>query len=506
MDCKRIRVLILEDEAAHAEAIRRALEPEELHFDTQIVGSLLEFRKSAAVNPPDIALMDMVLPDGNAIELLNSPAQTINFPKLILTSHGNELAAVAAMKAGALDYIVKSPEVFADMPRIISSALTQWQLLLKNQQAEITIAEQNTRLLSIINSPRDILIYSLDRNYGYTAFNENHRKAMKHIWQADIGIGMNILKCMTIPEIRDAVKSSVDRALRGEHFQQEQYLKNIDIWLESDWNPVRDNNGSVTGVTNFTRDITDHKQSEAKTIEMESLKRVNQARSVLLSNVSHELRTPLASIKGNIDSLMETDVKWSKKQQLDFLQSANVEVDRLTFLIHDLLMMSKLDSGTMVLQRVSCDITDILDSVKGVLLRIAANHKLDIRLSAELPPILAEKIRIAQVITNLVENACKFSPEGSQIIIEAKLNGSNVTISVKDSGVGMSSEVIGNLFSRFYQVQQSVSGKNKGIGLGLTICKGIVEAHGGKIWVESQLGKGSIFSFSIPFSAGNLQI
>jgi two-component system sensor histidine kinase KdpD len=262
--------------------------------------------------------------------------------------------------------------------------------------------------------------------------------------------------------------------------------------------PVIDKAGKVIYLDGILEDISENIKTEARLVEIKTLKQLNISRADLLSNVSHELRTPLASIKGFIETLMEPDVKWSKKQQLDFLQSAVVEVDRLTFLIHDLLMMSKLDSGTMVLEKKSYGLCDILESVQAVLLRIAVNHKLEIKVSQDLPPIIADKIRIAQVLTNLVENACKFSPEGRLIVVEAKPAKSNVVISVKDSGVGMTLEVITNLFNRFYQAQQAVSGKTKGTGLGLAICKGIVEAHSGKIWVESQPGKGSKFSFSIP--------
>ena len=120
MNRKQIRVLLLEDEAAHAEAIRRGLESSDGAFKLQIVGTIKKYREQVAANPPDIALLDMVLPDGNGIDLLASPPESNAFPMLILTSHGNEKAAVDALKAGALDYIVKSPETFAEMSAYFS--------------------------------------------------------------------------------------------------------------------------------------------------------------------------------------------------------------------------------------------------------------------------------------------------------------------------------------------------------------------------------------------------
>ena len=262
--------------------------------------------------------------------------------------------------------------------------------------------------------------------------------------------------------------------------------------------PVRDKTGKVTFLDGILEDLTESKMAGDRLVEIKTLKQLNISRADLLSNVSHELRTPLSSIKGFIETLMEPDVKWRKNQVMEFLQAANVEVDRLTFLIQDLLTASKLDSGTIVLQRKGVSLDDVLESVQAVLLKITANHQLKTRLAPGLPLLFAEKIRIAQVLTNLVENACKFSPEGSPIVIAAKPVNDGITISVKDSGTGMSTEVIGNLFNRFYQAQQKADGKHRGTGLGLVICKGIVEAHGGKIWVRSRPGKGSNFSFSVP--------
>ncbi len=262
--------------------------------------------------------------------------------------------------------------------------------------------------------------------------------------------------------------------------------------------PLKDEAGHIVGLLGTIQDITERKQSEARALETETLKQLNKAKSELLANVSHELRTPLASIKGFVETLIEPDVKWSKKEQLDFLQSANQEADHLTFLIRDLLDMSRIDSGKMVLDKRYCQVNEVMDSVRSVISIITKKHNLQVNLYPDLPAVKVDKARIAQVITNLAENATKFSPEGSLINIEARADKDNLIISVRDEGEGISEEAMKNLFDRFYQAERVVSGKTRGTGLGLAICKGIVEAHRGKIWVESQSGKGSIFSFSIP--------
>jgi PAS domain S-box-containing protein len=255
------------------------------------------------------------------------------------------------------------------------------------------------------------------------------------------------------------------------------------------------------GENNFQsvyQDITESKQAAARALEIQALQRINQAKSELLANVSHELRTPLASIKGFIETLIETDVKWSQEQQLDFLSLADREADRLTFLIRDLLDMSRIDSGKMILDKRTWLVSEILDSAGSVLSAITTKHKLEIASLPDLPPFQADKVRIGQVLTNLVENATKFSAAGNSIRIEVKGDDNSIVFSVEDQGEGMSQEILNNLFNRFYQAERVVSGKTRGTGLGLAICKGIVEAHRGKIWVESEEGKGSKFSFSIP--------
>jgi PAS domain S-box-containing protein len=269
------------------------------------------------------------------------------------------------------------------------------------------------------------------------------------------------------------------------------------IWVEIK-NSLTVNKQGETVILGVSRDITERKAAEARILETETLKKIDMAKNALLTNVSHELRTPLASIKGFIETLIEPDVKWSKEQQLDFLQSANKEADHLTFLIRDLLDMSRIDSGKMVLDKRLYQPQEILESAGPVLDVIAARHDLKIEMPTDLPPLQADKARLSQVIINLVENATKFSAEGSDITIKVEKIVDNLVISVKDRGEGIPLELQGNLFNRFFQVERVVSGKTRGNGLGLAICKGIVEAHGGKIWAASEPGKGSIFSFSIP--------
>jgi PAS domain S-box-containing protein len=168
MDKKQIQVLLLEDEAAHAEAIRRGLESADGALKVHIVGSLKEFRDYIAVNTPDIALLDMVLPDGNGIDLLGSAPESNSFPMLILTSHGNEKAAVDALKAGALDYIVKSAETFTQMPRILDRNLSRWTLIQERKKAEEALQQSEITLHNFLdNSVMGVRIRNEDGHILY---------------------------------------------------------------------------------------------------------------------------------------------------------------------------------------------------------------------------------------------------------------------------------------------------------------------------------------------------
>jgi PAS domain S-box-containing protein len=266
---------------------------------------------------------------------------------------------------------------------------------------------------------------------------------------------------------------------------------------------LKDAAGSPAGFIVTVRDITERKQAEDKARELRVLREVDHLRSELMANVSHELRTPLASIKGFTTTLLRSDVKWSEEEQRDYLQTINRETDRLTRLISDLLDMSRIDAGALKLEKGVCSLQQIVDAASSRLTTLTGHHQLSIALPADLPEVHADELRIGQVLTNLTENATKFSPEGSEILISAEPAGDQVIVSVTDHGQGIASELMGKLFDRFYQAQRIADGHKGGTGLGLTICKGIVEAHGGRIWVESKLGEGSKFSFTLPAARGD---
>jgi len=247
-------------------------------------------------------------------------------------------------------------------------------------------------------------------------------------------------------------------------------------------------------------DLTERKQAEEKFREMETLKEINRLRAELLANVSHELKTPLTSIKGSLYTLLREDVRWSKAERREFLGIMDNETERLIRLINDLLDMSRLEAGAVKLKRDYHPVSDVLHISVTDLKKTFGQHRLSIDCAPDLPPVCIDLKSVIQVLTNLVDNAAKYSPEGSEIIIAAQLADEGIIVSVTDRGEGIAAEDLPRVFDRFYQAESIVAGRKRGTGLGLSICKGIVAAHGGRIWCESKLGKGSKFSFTLPLS------
>ena len=173
------------------------------------------------------------------------------------------------------------------------------------------------------------------------------------------------------------------------------------------------------------------------------------------------------------------------------------ETDYLTRLVGNLLDMSRLETGAMILEKDWYQISEIVEWAEKSLNMVTKDHKLCIQIPSDLPDICIDRIRIGQVLINLCENAARYSNPGCQIIVDAYQSDGSIIISVIDEGEGISPEHLERVFERFYRIN-SKSHFNSGIGLGLPICRGIVEAHGGEIRVESEIGQGSRFSISLP--------
>ncbi|MFC1967611.1 PAS domain S-box protein [Chloroflexota bacterium] len=248
-------------------------------------------------------------------------------------------------------------------------------------------------------------------------------------------------------------------------------------------------------------DTTERKQVEKKIIEYEEL---NKLKTDLLSTVSHELRTPLATIKGYSTMLLDYDGKLEAGEKRENLEAIDRATDRLIELVERLLDMSRMDAGLLKLDKSPADIMELIKSVvtEGRLRFprhdiVAANNN-----NGNLSRVSVDARRMRQVLDNLIDNACKYSEEATQVVVAATRTNSQLVIGITDSGIGIAENEVDRVFDRMYRIEQRLSVRYGGMGLGLAICRGLVEAHGGRIWMVSEEGKGSTCSFSLPLQEG----
>ena len=232
--------------------------------------------------------------------------------------------------------------------------------------------------------------------------------------------------------------------------------------------------------------------------EVRALQEADRLRSQFISSVSHELRTPLTLIKGYSTSLLRQDVSWDIETQQEFLQIIDEKTDELRDLIDKLLQSAKLEAGALKLEKEPLLIPRLAQRVVEDIALRAKKHKFTLEFIPSFPVLEADVRCIEQVLRNLMENAIKYSPGGGKIVIAGKVSDSKIVVSVSDDGVGIPTEHQDKVFERFYRVDSPLAHSTPGSGLGLSITKGHVEAHGGEVWLESTVGKGSKFYFSLP--------
>jgi two-component system sensor histidine kinase KdpD len=222
-------------------------------------------------------------------------------------------------------------------------------------------------------------------------------------------------------------------------------------------------------------------------------------KATLLSSVSHDLRTPLSVIKGAVTSLLDDTVAWQPEARRELLADIDDQSDRLNRLVGNLLDMSRIESGAPHPPRSPQDIGALIEDVAERMRRQVGAHPLEVDLPADLPPARANYTQIDQVLTNLIENAARYTPEGAPIAVRAFAEGDSLTVEVRDHGPGIPEGMLARIFEKFVRAV-GPERHASGAGLGLAICKGIVEAHGGRIWAENLPG-GARFSFTLPLES-----
>jgi PAS domain S-box-containing protein len=224
----------------------------------------------------------------------------------------------------------------------------------------------------------------------------------------------------------------------------------------------------------------------------------NEIKTEFLAMISHELRTPLTSIIGFTTTLLADDVDWEPSEQRDFIKTIQLEADRLQELIDHLLDLSRLEAGMLPIVLEPHYLHEVIEDALPQFKILTNGQKIILHLPANLPPVNVDPKRLAQVFVNLVRNASTYAPQGTEIGISAHLQGDFVQISVSDQGPGISPADRKKVFKAFLRGQNAENSPGKGAGLGLAICKGLIEAHGGRIWIKKKSSLGATICFTVP--------
>lgn len=339
-----------------------------------------------------------------------------------------------------------------------------------------TISEDRARLATILDNMADGVIMTdiegnilLANRAARTLFETKNKNAINRRI-------MEVVRDHEIDEIlKLCLKTARTQATQYESGTSKRYLRVIAI-------PIADD--KLSSVLLLFQDLTE-------------LRNLQTTRRELIGNISHEFRTPLAGIKAMVETMRSGAVE-DKEAASDFLSRIDGEVDRLTQMVVELTELSRIETGKADLRLEAVNLNQLVEEVVTQLNPQAERHQVSIQkeLASDLPPVHADRARIHQVIANLVHNAIKFTDTGGRITVTSRVHDKAVTVDISDTGIGIPKSDLPHIFERFYKGDKARSGG--GTGMGLAIAKHVVEAHGGKIWVKSEEGKGSTFSFSLP--------
>ena len=342
------------------------------------------------------------------------------------------------------------------------------------------LARANAQHQAVLNSMVEGVLV-LDRNGRIQLVNQSLQRLFN--LRVDV-LDRTILEAFRLTELADLVQR-VERERTAQKFPLE--LPGMDErWLEVNAAAVLDRDGAHAGAILVFHDVT-------------LIKQLERTRTEFVANVSHELRTPLSLIKGFVETLLGGAAD-DPASRVRFLQTIEKQTDRLTFLIEDLLTVSRLESGQIALNFQSVELRPEVQRVIDDL-RSRVQDK-TVTVANEVPPRLTARVdgeRLQQVLLNLVENAIKYGRPSGQVVVGGRdVSAKKVELFVRDDGPGIPPESRERVFERFYRVDRARSRDTGGTGLGLSIVKHIVQAHGGEVWIQSEVGVGTTFFFTLP--------
>ncbi len=495
MSEKQIEILLLEDELAHIELVTRSFRNEK-EFRFTIVKSLAEAKIYLANNKPDVLITDWRLPDGDAIELIPKNKSIITIPIIVMTSYGNEELAVDAIKAGALDFIVKSIEAFNKLPYTIKRALREWEHITNTKIAENSLRKSEEKLRSLIEHAVDaIFMGDLDGNF----ISVNSKACELTGFSKEELLMMNMADLFTQEELKmNALQYELLK--KGENVINTRQLKKKDgSYIPVEMNSKFMSNGYFQS---FFRDISERLRTEELKRKFEETEYQIKVKSQFLANLSHEIRNPLNAIVGLTNTLLKTELS---EEQKKFVYSISLSSDNLMGILNDILDLSKIEANKVEINNDDFHFKSFINQIIAIYENrtIEQGLKMHYTISDEIPEYInTDSKKLQQILSNLIGNAIKFTNEGL-ISIKIDLLKSNTNqiflqFSVSDTGIGIKQEDFPKIFQSFTQIDSSTRKLHSGTGLGLSITKNYIELLGGKIEFKSEYGKGTSFYFQIP--------
>ncbi len=504
---KPLNILIVEDDLGDAKLLHSLLRQSSLSISTVKHVERLDTALGVLDKDDfDVVFLDLGLPDSQGIDSLSTiNAKAPNAPVIVLSGLDNAGMAAMAMRKGVEDYLVKG--------QVDSNLLTHTvQYAIERKQLRNILDRKQKHLEAIFDAvPIGMLL--VDEDLIVRRVNDSVRQMVKRDYSEIINLRVGqALRCInsTCSEKGCGYSPACQicpmvKAIESV-FESQQPIRNVEFrptlktnseeitpWLSLCVVPTE-----IYGqkhVVIAIDDITTRKETEKK------LKETMEMKSQFISTVSHELRTPLTCIKEGVSIVLDGVAGEINEKQKHFLGIASRNINRLAMLINDVLDFQKLDAGKMKLNLQENSVRQIAEEIHETMMLTAKNKGLEfsLELDENLPKVTLDRDRIIQVLTNLVGNAIKYTPQGGQVRLGFQRQNDELVIRVSDTGVGIPKEELPKIFEQFYRVQRRGE-EIKGTGLGLAIVKKIVLLHGGRIEVESEPDHGSTFSVLLPLT------
>ncbi len=526
MSDKRTKILLIEDNPGDARLIQEMLaEAEPGRFELECVDQLSAGIKRLDQGDIDVILLDLDLPDSHGVDTFTKVyAQVQEKPIVVLTGLADETVGVKAVSGGAQDYLIKGQVDGNLVSRSIRYAIERKRMeeaLRESEEQYRTLANSSPVGVYIVQDGKFCFVNPEFQKY--TGFSEDELLKMEPLE-------------LVYPEDREKARQNAMQMLKGNRFSPYEFRVTrqggeIHWAMETVTSIYYKEKRATLG--NFM-DITERKQMErqlqerneqldAQNEELQSqteelvtqqqeliektreVERANQLKSEFLANMSHELRTPLNVIIGFAELMIDEVPGKVNKEQRQCLNDVLTSSRHLLNLINGVLDLSKIESGKVELKPENIALTGVIASLTRTMMPILTPRKqsLDVEIEEGLPLVYADEGKIAQVLLNLVDNASKFSPDGSELKVKAVREGDWCQVSVIDNGFGIKKEDQERIFEPFSRLDNPLVKGRGGTGLGLALVKQIVERYGGLIWVKSEYGKGSKFSFTLPLATSS---